>query len=88
MHKIACSKIAEKKVQNMARGSCGRRKTGGLCPLKREKDRGPRLPDLTSRGSNTPSVPKGTVADMRSMGGRWVGMGGEYLGQYVRHGRV
>ena len=42
----------------------GRRETGGLCPLKREKDRVPRVPDLTSRGSNTPSVPKGTVADI------------------------
>ena len=36
----------------------------GLRPLKREKDKVPRLPDLTSRGSNTPSVPKGTVADI------------------------
>ena len=45
----------------MERESC---KTGGLCPLKREKDRVPRLPHLTSRGSNTPSVPKGTVANM------------------------
>ena len=43
---------------------CGRRSTGGLCPFKRKKDRVPRLPDFTSRGSNTPSVPKGTVADI------------------------
>ena len=63
LHQIACSKIAGKKVQNMERGRRGRRGPGGLCPLKREKDRVPRFPDLTSRGSNTPSVPKGTVAD-------------------------
>ena len=45
-----------------------RRDKRGLCPLKREENRVPRLPDLTSRGSNTPSVPKGTVAD-RSLEG-------------------
>ena len=39
-----------------------------LCPLKREKDKVPRLPDLTSRGSNTPDVPKGTVADLVHLG--------------------